>query len=394
MTVDDHNENPVPDITITLTALNGSSVIAPTSGVVTNASGQAAFMVTDATSEVVRYRATDTTDNLPFVGEEVQVTFGTPPPTTPVVADSDIVASSTMVPADGHSSATVEVILNDDNGLPLAGKSVTLVPSSVNAVVSPAVVSTDSTGTASFHGHGPHVGKRDVHGHGHLGQLPTQRPERHHFVHAGDEFRHEFRERRSFEQAPRGDGGHPRRRGLLAGRFRRRRLLRGRRQLLWFDRRHVAEQAHRRAWHPRPTARGTGWWPPTGASSPRATPPSTGRRGASTSTGPSWAWRPPRTARGTGWWPPTGASSPRATPPSTGRPGGMHLNRPIVGMAPTPDGKGYWLVASDGGVFSEGDAAFEGSTGGIHLNRPIVDMAPTPDGKGYWLVASDGGVFS
>ena len=31
------------------------------------------------------------------------------------------------------------------------------------------------------------------------------------------------------------------------------------------------------AWPPRPTARATGWWPPTAASSPSATPPSTAR---------------------------------------------------------------------------------------------------------------------
>ena len=137
--------------------------------------GSGRVPVTDSTAEVVRYRATDTTDNLRFVGEEVQVAFGTPPPTTPVVADSDIVASSTMVPADGHSSATVEVILNDDNGLPLAGKSVALVPSSVNAVVSPAVVSTGFERHCVLHRHGPHLRKRDVHCHGHLGQPSAQR---------------------------------------------------------------------------------------------------------------------------------------------------------------------------------------------------------------------------
>jgi Bacterial Ig-like domain (group 1)/Invasin, domain 3 len=150
VTVEDHNANPVPGITVMLTALNGSSVIAPALGVATDPSGKAAFKVSDASSEVVRYRATDITDNLPFVGEEVQVTFGTPPPTAPAVADSDIVASSTTVPADGHSSATVEVILNDGNGLPLQGKSVSLIPISVHAVVSPATVSTDSNGVANF----------------------------------------------------------------------------------------------------------------------------------------------------------------------------------------------------------------------------------------------------
>ena len=145
----------------------------------------------------------------------------------------------------------------------------------------------------------------------------------------------------------------------------------------------------------------------------------------------------PSTGVATGWSPPTAASSPSATPPSSARWARTHLNQPIVGMAADarrqrllagggrrrhlllrrrpvlrlhraaststspssawrrpPTAGGYWLVASDGGIFSFGDAQFYGSTGAIHLNQPIVGMAPTPDGRGYWLVASDGGIFA
>ena len=45
-----------------------------------------------------------------------------------------------------------------------------------------------------------------------------------------------------------------------------------------------------------------------------------GSTGGSSSTSRSSAWRRRRTARGTGWWLPTGASSPSVTPGSTGRP--------------------------------------------------------------------------
>ena len=149
------------------------------------------------------------------------------------------------------------------------------------------------------------------------------------------------------------------------------------------------------AWPATPTDRATGRWPPTAASSPTATPGSTGRPGACTSTSRSSGWPAPPTATGTGWWPPTAASSPTATPASTGRPGAMHLNQPIVGMAATPDGRGYWLVAADGGIFAFGDAAFYGSTG---RPSPSTDRSSgwpsTPDGTGYWLVASDGGIFA
>src|SRR6185437_9682079 len=75
-------------------------------------------------------------------------------------------------------------------------------------------------------------------------------------------------------------------------------------------------------WPPPPTARATGWWPPTAACSPTATPHSRGRQPSAppTSTSPSSAWRPPPTGRATGWWPPTAACSPTATPSSTGPP--------------------------------------------------------------------------
>ena len=194
---------------------------------------------------------------------------------------------------------------------------------------------------------------------------------------------------------------------------------------------------------PRPTDRSarqrrpaaTGWWRPTAASSPSATPPSTARPATSGSTSRSSAWRPPPPAAATGWWPPTAASSPSATPGSSAPPatssstsrssawppprrerlldgrvrrrhlllrrrpffgstGTIRLNQPIVGMRPDPAGAGYWLVATDGGVFSFGDAKFFGSTGNIRLNQPITAMATTPGGRGYWMTATDGGVFS
>jgi hypothetical protein len=351
VTAEDHNQNPVSGITIVLTALNGSSVIAPSSGVVTNALGQAAFMVTDATSEVVRYRATDTTDNLPFVGEEVQVTFGTPPPTAPAVADSDIVASSTIVPADGHSSATVEVILNDDNGLPLAGKSVSLVPSSVSAVVSPEIVSTDSNGTASF----------TVTDHTSESVTFTATDISDNFPLNGLSVTISFTPTTSSATTSASPG-------------------------------HLNKPLVAMA----VTSDGGGYWlvASDGGVFAEGDAAFEGSTGGMALNKPIVAMAP--TPDGKGYWlvASDGGVFAEGDAPFEGSTGGMALNKPIVAMAPTPDGKGYWLVASDGGVFSEGDAAFEGSTGGIHLNAPIVAMAPTPDGKGYWLVASDGGVFS
>ena len=101
------------------------------------------------------------------------------------------------------------------------------------------------------------------------------------------------------QPAHRGHGRHPRRRRLLAGGLRRRHLRLRRRRVPRFDRGHPPQPAHRgHGRRPRP-AGATGWWPPTAASSPSATPRSTARPGACTSTGPSWAW--PRREPGRRW---------------------------------------------------------------------------------------------
>ena len=63
----------------------------------------------------------------------------------------------------------------------------------------------------------------------------------------------------------------------------------------------------------------------------------------------SSAWRRRPTAGATGWSPPTAASSPSATPPSSGRPGDLTLDSPVVGMAVDAATGGYRLVAADGG---------------------------------------------
>ena len=93
------------------------------------------------------------------------------------------------------------------------------------------------------------------------------------------------------EQADRRHGGHARRRGLLAGGLRRRHLQ------------------------------------------PSATPPSTARTGSITLNKPIVGMAATPTARATGWSPPTAASSPSATPTFYGSTGSITLNKPIVGIA-------------------------------------------------------------
>ena len=145
-----------------------------------------------------------------------------------------------------------------------------------------------------------------------------------------------------------------------------------------------------------PTADAKGYWlaGSDGAIYPSVTPSTTGRWVVSRSTSRSWAWPRPPTARATGRWPGTVASSPSVTPPSTGPPATWSSTGRWSAWSPPSDDRGYWMVASDGGVFSYGDAVFHGSTGSSHLNQPVVGMTATPDGGGYWLVAADGGIFA
>ena len=392
VTLEDHNGNPVPGITVALAALSGSSHISPSTGTVTNTSGQATFEVTDTAAEVVLYRATDTTDDLPLVGEEVQVTFGTPPPTVPVIGDSDIVAGSTSVPADGHSSATIEVILNDDNGLPLSGKSVTLVPSSVNAVVSPSTLSTGSTGSASFTvtdetSEIVTFTATDLSDNFPLNGLNVTITFTPVVASATTSASAGPLNRPLVSMARDGSAGY----WLVAsdgGVFAKGdATFYGSTGALHLNAPIVGMAA---------TPDGGGYWlaASDGGVFNYGNANFYGAMGGDHLNAPIVGIA--ATPDGKGYWlvASDGGVFNFGDALFYGSTGGMHLNQPVVGMAATPDGKGYWLVASDGGVFNEGDAVFEGSTGGMHLNQPVVGMAPTPDGKGYWLVASDGGVFN
>ena len=77
----------------------------------------------------------------------------------------------------------------------------------------------------------------------------------------------------------------------------------------------TAERSDSRDGRP-PTATGTGWWPPTGASSASVMPRSAAVRQSSAQPADRRDGRHPRAARGTGWWAPTAGSSASATPPS------------------------------------------------------------------------------
>ena len=147
VTAEDHNANPVRGITITLSALNGSSVITPSTGAVTDAAGQATFVVTDESAESVTYSATDATDGIVLSGLNTTVTFSA---LGFSASHSTVSAASTALVGSPGTSVTVTLLAS--TGSPVPGKTVSLrVSSGTSAVVgNPSPATTGADGQVSF----------------------------------------------------------------------------------------------------------------------------------------------------------------------------------------------------------------------------------------------------
>ena len=111
---------PVPGKTVSLVAAPGTqALVTPASAVTSNANGAVQFQVRDATIEDVAFTATNVTDNLPLAAASIR--FVSPPATA-----GSINAFPSPVPADGISTATILIALQDARGLPATGKRITL----------------------------------------------------------------------------------------------------------------------------------------------------------------------------------------------------------------------------------------------------------------------------
>jgi hypothetical protein len=342
----DHFGNPVTGDSITLNQGGGKSVITPSSAT-TNASGVATFTVTDTTNEVVAYTAVDTDDGNLAISQLATVTFGTPPPDVPTTGDSTIVANYSSVPADGQTAASVSVILMDDNGLPVSGRTVTLTASGGSSKISPATQTSDENGIATFAITDTAVESVTYTAADTSDSVPVYGSVTISFVAA---------------QPVSSSSAH-----LNAP---------------------IVGMAA--------TPDGGGYWLVASDGGVFTYGDATfyGSAGGIHLNAPIVGMA--ATSDGGGYWLVASDGGVFAYGDANfyGSAGGIHLNDPIVGMAASPDDGGYWLVASDGGVFNYGSAAFHGSAGNIALNRPVVGMAATADGGGYWLVATDGGIFS
>jgi hypothetical protein len=88
----------------------------------TDANGKATFTVQDSVAESVTVTATDTTDTLPIT-QTATIAFQAPAPSATA---SNISAGATTAVADGQTQTPITVVITDQFGNPLAGKTVTM----------------------------------------------------------------------------------------------------------------------------------------------------------------------------------------------------------------------------------------------------------------------------
>ena len=123
VTLKDANSNGVPGKSVTLAQTSGPGMptVNTTQGT-TDSSGVATFTVKSITAGADVFTATDTTDSV-TVTPTATVTF-----TAGAVseAQSTVSPSPSSIPADGSTTSTIAVTLNDANSNPVAGKTVTL----------------------------------------------------------------------------------------------------------------------------------------------------------------------------------------------------------------------------------------------------------------------------
>jgi len=132
--------------TVSLIANGGSSAsISPPSAVTSIADGTAKFTITDGTVEDVTFTAHDDTDGV-AITKTVLVHF-----VAPAATAGNVVASPTIVAADGSSASTITVTLHDTNDNGAAGKTVTLAQGAGRSLISgPTPATTDSNGQVVF----------------------------------------------------------------------------------------------------------------------------------------------------------------------------------------------------------------------------------------------------
>lgn len=145
VTLADAYGNPVGGKTVTLSTIAPSNVVfTPTSLATDTNTGVAIFFLTNTTTETVTVRATDTSDGV-VLADTARIAFMTPP-----AAGGSIVALTGTAAADGVSTDTITVTLQDSLGRPTPGKRVTLSQAGSSVINGPSPSVTNGSGQIQF----------------------------------------------------------------------------------------------------------------------------------------------------------------------------------------------------------------------------------------------------
>lgn len=134
---------PLSGKTVSLTANSGGAATISPAAAVSDNDGNVVFQIADLTVENVSLTATDTTDGT-VLGSPA-LTFGVPP-----AASAGLDAFPSQVTADGVTSATITLTLQDSLSRPTPGKLITLSQTGNSIVVGPTPAVTDSNGQIVF----------------------------------------------------------------------------------------------------------------------------------------------------------------------------------------------------------------------------------------------------
>jgi Pro-kumamolisin, activation domain/Bacterial Ig-like domain (group 1) len=142
----DNNGNPLPGKTVSLRTVGANSaIVTPINAVTTSSNGIAIFKITDLVAETVAVTATDSTDGIP-ISQSTTLPFTVPP-----AASAGLNAFPTTVTADGVSTTTISVTLEDALGRPTPGKVVTVSQGSGHSTISgPNPPVTNASGQIQF----------------------------------------------------------------------------------------------------------------------------------------------------------------------------------------------------------------------------------------------------
>ncbi|WP_395641922.1 protease pro-enzyme activation domain-containing protein [Rudaea sp.] len=144
VTLADAMGNFAPGKTVTLTANAGAHATITPASAVTDISGKAVFKVTDLTAEPLVLTARDQTDGVALT-QTAKFDFFVNP-----AASSSIVALTATAAADGVSTDSITVTLQDALGRPTPGKFVALAQTGHSVISAPSPSVTDASGKIVF----------------------------------------------------------------------------------------------------------------------------------------------------------------------------------------------------------------------------------------------------